>query len=445
MPGWNFDAALASARSAWDDVLDRLQLDPVADGDAGERQLTALRLAQYRVLARYGDITDRDGRYRAADGSVRRMPAGTAYIGNLDLDREHGEVLPLLDLLVPGRMPAFTETLLAHQVATGRLPSRTAWGRNAGGHAPHAPLLTLAGLVSRASRGVDPERVLPPMVKPGQLYGGDLPWDAYLPLGYFPADRAVEGGVRLTLQAARAHHSVALVAAAVGDEDVAGAYAAQAVLYRQLWDEQARTFRPRDSHRQWTGPDPAGHPGPVRGASAEQWIPGRFDIDGLLGLLGGRQALADALGAWLDMVGATGQGTKDAGMGEVPGYVPWLYFFSNDPAAGLRAVRQWQEHARIGESDVARSAELLFAALGLFPVLDTAGEYLLAAPGVAQARIRWDGGQLVVNGRSGDGIPGAGMITLDGTPLPGRTVDHRRLARGGELDFGGTVTDRLAP
>ena len=441
LPGWDYDAALADTRAAWDQTLGRLRLGPQADaGDDGAGGIerpgdddasgAALLAALYQVFARYGDITDSDGRYRSADGSVRRMPAGHAHIGNLDLEQEHGELLPLLDLLAPGRAADVAETLLAHQVATGRLPTRTAWGRETGGGAAHAPLLVLAGMVSRGTDGAEPERVLPPMIKPDPVYGAEPAWAALPPLHEFPAEAGAPGFVGRELRAARAHHAVALVAAALGDREVASAYAARSVLYRRLWNGRGGVFAPGAGGARSPVSDLSGGD---EGPEAAPWTAGRFDIDSLLGVLGGRQALADGLSARLD----TGSGGV---VGEVPSpgpaFLPWLYYFSNDPDRGPGAVRRWRAAVAKGPSDAATSAATVFAALGLFPVLDTAGEYVLGAPTISRATLLRGDSELTIERDAAIGDASAGRILLDGTPLPGRTLAHRRLVEGAFLRFG---------
>lgn len=445
LPGWDYDAALGDARAAWDETLGRLRLSPDTGGGGsaraedrdgrgvGDASRAPLVAALYRVFAHYGDITDSDGRYRSADGSVRRMPAGHAYIGNLNLEREHGELLPLLDLLAPGRVADVAETLLAHQVATGRLPTRTAWGRETVPGAADAPLLVLAGMVSRGTSGAEPERVLPPMIKPVAAYGGEPAWDALPPLDDFPAAEQAPNAVGRELRTARAHHAVALVAAALGDRDVASAYAARSVLYRRFWNGRAGLFvtgsAEADGARSTLSDRTAGGASP----DVALWTAGRFDIDGLLGLLGGRQALAEGLSAHLD--GGSGGAARDF-PAPGPAFLPWLYYFSNDPARGLRAVRRWQTAAANGVPDAPASAAMLFAALGLFPVLDTAGEYVLGTPTIHRATVLRAGSRLMIERETSVGNSLADSILLDGTPLPGRTLAHRRLIEGEVLRFG---------
>jgi putative alpha-1,2-mannosidase len=389
--GLGYEALLQATRADWNRALGRIRVTaPVS---------TQARVATdwYRVLAHYGNVADRDGRFRAADGSVRQVGEGRAYVGNLDLARDQWALIPLLALLAPEQMHGFAESLLLHQRVTGRFPHRTAWGAvvNDGATAPDDPAAApaiLAGWVSRGESDTEADRVLPPLIKASRETGL---WTGYQP------ERAGAQPLTRILTASRLAQAVAVVAAAAGDRETAGAYAARAVFYRPHFDPQwAETL----------------------------WTAALFDIDGLLELIGGRTLLAQRLDAAFT-VGA-GSGRLDA-TASATQHTPWLYGFSNRPER-MRPVLNEVLAARGGVT-AQDAAWRLFGVMGLYPVLPADGDYMLAPPAVEQVTLALGEELLTLTARLDDSWPGT--VWMDGQPLPGRLVSHGRLERGGKVDF----------
>lgn len=435
---WNFERALEEVRDRWDQWLGRLA---IAGEDAAA---VAVRHAWYRVLSHYGDLTDRDGRFRAPDGSVRRVPGGRVLVGNLVLAREADTVVPLLALLAPEVSVGLAETVLLHHRLTGRFPVSTGWGfeRTLKERPPTPQVLAmLAGLAARDLPGLEAQRLLPAMLKTtGPLGGASAPRNPN-GLGYFAYDRVDGPTVSLTLEASEAQHALASVAAQLGNRAMAAEAAARSVLYRQLYEPQTGFFRARSSRLAWRSPfDPVAPSAVVRSDYRDGspwgalWTPARFDIEGLLTLLGGRQVLADRLESYFSGAGGEAVPANPAGKA-TPGnldHVPWLYAFSNRPRAGQPAIDQRLAEG-VGSPSAAPDAAAwrIFASLGLFPVSPASGDYVLSRPAVTGAVMRVGDGELVIETAPSRGA--GSPATLDDVPLTGPTVSHRRLAAGGLL------------
>jgi putative alpha-1,2-mannosidase len=432
--GLGFEGVLRSTRNAWDALLGRFTV--VAGDEVKARTATDW----YRVLANYGKLEDRDGRYRAPDGSLRRVADGQGFIGNLDLWREQWTVLPLIDLLAPELLQGLPETLLLHQRVTGHFPDRTAWGRMLFGQDERsdgssiAPAV-LAGFVSRRGTEADAERMLPPVIKASR--------GAQFPTGFVPFDGNRPPSVSRTLAVSRGSQAVAVIAARARDRDTAGAFAARAVFYRLLYDPGEGTFRGKDRAGRWRSPFP---PTPDRPAAFEDfsdgrwaealWVPALFDIDGLLELLGGQQALE----ARLDAAFSAGPGEAGLDATRPPmQHTPWLYGFTNHPERIAKRLEEAGASRNAPGADAA--AWRLFRVLGLYPVLPAEGEYMLAPPAVREARLEVEGRSLrLVAPGKGSGV-WRGGVRVDGQLLPGRLVSHSRLARGGLVSFDASTGD----
>src|SRR5690606_14153892 len=126
----------------------------------------------------------------------------------------------------------------------------------------------------------------PPLHRPGNA--------SYLALGYVPMDEAdrVWGPVSTTLEYALADHALARLAEALGRADDAAAFDAQSLRYRQLFDPETETLRPRDAAGAFLTPfDPdategsaghrdAGGPGYVEGTAWHYAFAAPHDVDG---------------------------------------------------------------------------------------------------------------------------------------------------------------------
>ena len=356
-------------------------------------------------------------------------------------------MLPLLSLVAPEWMSGFAESLLAQKRMNGHLPDRVRNGSAQTGSTLAPALPVLASMVATGAPGVEPARILPSMLKDVSIPKGDWPWADFQALGYFPYDRVDGRSVLLTLEASRAHRAVAGVAAVLGDRDVAAEHATRTLFYRQLFRAEAVRFCARNHLGTWraecTLPTDVGarnmNDG-QRAAEAALWAPARFDVDGLITLLGGRQALAERLALLFD-AGGTGTDPGIRYEHDDPGlhHVPWLFAYSNSPERTVSVVRRVLETAGpVTTESVEQSAWRVFAILGFYPVLHGQGEYVLGTPLVTEARIE-TGDRVLRIERGVADTPGVTHpISLDGVPLPGRTLGHRRLTQGSILRFVGS-------
>jgi putative alpha-1,2-mannosidase len=255
--------------------------------------------------------------------------------------------------------------------------------------------------------------------------------------GYVSFDDGQPPSVTRTLDVSREAHAVAVIAAAAGDRQMAGDYAARAVFYRLLYDPESGVFRGRDRAGRWRSPFP---PSPDWPAGFEDFADGRweealwtaslFDIEGLLELLGGQRVLRERLDA---AFGAVPEQARLDVTRPTLQHTPWLYGFTNRP----ERIRQ-----RLDQSGVARggieahaAAWRLFRILGFYPVLPASGDYMLAPPAVREARLDVGDRSLVLVFPGGRAESWRGEVKVDGQLLPGRLVSHQRLGRGGTLTF----------
>jgi predicted alpha-1,2-mannosidase len=423
------------ARDEWNALLGRLSLS--GDESIRRRAYTAM----YRLLSAYGDITDSDGQYRSAGGDVRRAPPRQAYLGNLAPAQRYRTAVPMLSLVAPDRMADLFATITAHQQATGALPGQTVWGRARPSHAPDLAIPVIASLVNRGLPGIQAPRALPPILKASLPGGPGLPWADYERLGYFAFNVMPDGSVSRSLEVSLLDHATASVAAQLGERELAQSFAVRMLFYRQLFDPAQNFFRGRDDQRNWRMPFSPANGGPGsedydnRDPWAALWSVAQFDIDGLLVLLGGREALTRRLDDFVDLARASGR-MDPAGL-PADWHVPWLYPFSNLPRRGQLLSTALFNSPPPADMTEDRAAWELFTLLGFYPVIPSLGEYVLGIPQVASASLQIGEQQLFIDApgllKSGPG--NATGASFDGARLPGYSVSHRRLAGGGSLVF----------
>lgn len=459
--GLRFEAVRAEARADWETLLGRIAID------APEQRKRVFYSALYRVFMHPSDIADADGRVRGPTGHVIDAPGGR-YYSTLSLWDTFRAVQPLFTLLVPERVDGIVSTLLAHHRAQGYLPLWTAWGRETHTMIGNPALPLIADALAKGFRGFDRNDALQAMVvtstapRPAAPAWALRDWAVYEQYGYVPLDRVSSESVSLTLEYGIGDDAVARVARALGRGDVAERFAARAQGYRKLWDGDTQQMRGRDSRGRWRTPfdplvptSPLGQPGDYTEANAWQYTltPALHDPQGLIGLMGS----ASSFETWLDRFFALEASGVDKHQGqealigqyahgnEPSHHIAYLYAFTSSPWKGhaliQRIVRDFYRDAPngvTGNDDCGQmSAWLVFATLGLYPVVPASGTYVLGAPQVRSAVLRVPGAPaLRVLARGyGSSRPFAREARLNGQIVPVTSLAHAALVAGGELRF----------
>lgn len=448
--GRSFDAVRKDADAQWNALLARVRLP-----DAPERQQMIFYSSLYRSLLHPSVISDLDGRYRGPTGQVEQA-GGRQHYSSLALRPASRAALPLLGLLVPERLGDIVGSLLADQRTLGRLPQSSLWGQEVGGGPGNPGLLALAQALAQGVPGVDAAAALTAMLATAtQDREGAPPWGALALHGFFPFDIVPQGSVTQTLEAGLGDDAVARVADAAGRADLARAFADRAQGYRRLWDAETRLMRGRESTGPWRTPAPEAAAGADHLDShplQESFAPAQHDIDGLMALWGGPRPLTAMLDRLFDPASAPterrlppsqiGRYDHAAPTGQ---HIPWLYAYSTAPWRGHALTQQLSRRAYSIRWDNLPAADLgalpsawyVFATLGWYPVAPARGSYVLGAPQVQRAEIRWpDGRTLRVLAPGASSFrPHAASVSWNGRPLDWPEIEHARLAAGGELRF----------
>lgn len=453
-----FEAVVQSARSQWNALLGRIEIE----GRAREKRI--FYSALYRTLIHPSDIADVDGRVRGPTGEVIWTKTGH-YYSTLSLWDTFRGVHPLFTLIVPERVDGMVQTLLDHHRAQGYLPLWTAWGRETWTMIGNPALPVIADAVVKGFSGFDREEALAAMIatstkpRPRAPVWAQQDWAAYERFGYLPYDLGEGEAVSKTLEYGIGDAAVARVARILGRHEVAQVFKIRAGGYRKLFDPATQTMRARNQAGGWRTPfdplvptSPMNNPGDYTEANAWQYTatPALHDVNGFRALVGGPSGLA----LWLDRFFALpSQGdNKHLGQEALIGqyahgnepshHVAWLYAYSDAPQRGYdkvaRIARTFysdRPDGIIGNDDCGQmSAWYVFAALGFYPVEPASGRFTLGRPLVAKARLHLaDGRTLQIERSKGSDV------VLRGQKITGPVVDYQSLMAGGELAFPRTI------
>lgn len=441
------------ARKAWNGYLNRIRIE------GSDLQKENFYTSMYHLLIQPTNIADADGQYTGVDGKVASA-AGGDYFSTLSLWDTYRAAHPLYTLLLPEKVDAFVNTLIAHHRAQGFLPIWTLWGQeNYCMIANHAvPVIVDAYL--KGFRGFDAEEAYQAVKQSLTQNHRNSPWDMYDKYGYYPFDLIPVESVSRTLESVYDDACAARFAEALGKTDDALFFGNRANYYKNLFDSETRLMRGRDSSGNWRTPFQAlfnTHAtvgGDYTEGNAWQYTwHVQHDIEGLIALMGGKEACIAKLdtlftmdstveGHSADVTGLIGQYAHG---NEPSHHVAYIYTLAGKPSATQALIRkifgtQYQNRpdGLCGNDDCGQmSAWYLFSGMGFYPVDPCGGEYVIGAPQFPELTIQLPGNKrFVIEAR---GISESNMyvesVTLNGAPLLGYKLSHQQILAGGNLVF----------
>jgi predicted alpha-1,2-mannosidase len=447
-----FEAAVASARGAWDDILGRVEVE---GGPPGAREMFYTFL--YRAYSGKSLLQDVGGRYRDMCGREQSLPAGGAVYSSDGLWGAQWTLFPLWTLLTPRVAQSWVGALLESAERGGWISEAPV----AFGYAPimvaqHQQSLIVSAW-QKGIRGFDGERawraIEHDLTTPGVAhacggFAGDRQLEPYLRLGYVPEEA---GPVSNTLEYAFDDWAASQLALALGKRDAHARFLARSRSWRNVLDPKTGFVRRRHADGRWLEPfDPFrfgteggwNGPGYVEGNA---WLYTFFvphDVPGLVAALG-----ADEFNRRLEE--GFEQGHVD--LGNQPNLqAPILFNYSGRPWLAQKHAREVL--ARMfdatplrgwaGEEDEGQlSALFVLLSMGLFEMdggcaVDPG--YDLASPLFDRVTLHLDplyGGRTFTIEARGNSPANVYVqsATLDGRPLREPRLRHADLVHGGRL------------
>jgi predicted alpha-1,2-mannosidase len=445
VPGFDFDGARAAARAAWDEALQRIEIE-----GGSEAQRRTFYTALYHALLQPNLFQDVDGRFLGRDGQVHSASGYTRYTV-FSLWDTFRAAHPLYALLERGRTRDFVRTFLEQYREAGRLPVWELWGNETDTMIGYHAVPVIADAWIKGIRGFDAALALEAMKASANADLFGLP--EYRKHGYVPAEAESES-VSKTLEYAYDDWTIATFARAIGREGDAREFARRAQGWTHLLDPQG--FMRARRNGGFVAPfDPFEVNNNYTEANAWQYsffVP--HDVDGLAARLGGPRGLERRLDALFaapsettgrrqsDITGLIGQYVHG---NEPSHHMAYLYAYAGAPAktqAMVRRILDEQYSDRpdglAGNEDCGQmSAWYVLSALGFYPVTPGTADYVVGAPLFERAQVRFeDGRSFTIRARNGGpGRPYVQSASLNGRPYSRSFLTHDALVAGGELVF----------
>jgi predicted alpha-1,2-mannosidase len=430
---FDFDATRHRAVEAWNARLHAVEVKPEVRGEGApsERRI-AFYTALYHSLLHPNVVGDIDGRYRGTDGRVHAASGFTPY-ANFSLWDTYRSQNQLVALLFPEVARDVYLSILAGANESGSL---VRWGlldseTNVMTGDPVTPFVVegwskglLAGHEAEAyemlHKNVSEE---PPASSRanGRTGIGAYARRGYVPSGLVPGvdctqkfgDNDCAHPASATLEYAAADAALALMAEGLGHTSDAQALASRGQSYRNLWDSDTGTFRPRTREGAFVTPyEPAYAGGAFHEGGAFQyaWLVPQ-DFAGLVELMGGPRATEQRLDEFFaydalardpsttSTVWATspfeyyGKRTYSPS-NELDLIAPYVYLWARAPHKTATVVKAARALFTIapdgirGNDDLGTmSAWYVWSSLGIYPTMSGANFFALTSPEFERATI----------------------------------------------------------
>jgi predicted alpha-1,2-mannosidase len=452
-PGWEFDAYRRSAADAWERKLQRIRIET-----PDKARKTVFYTALYHALIAPTAFCDADNRYRGADGQVHAGAFQNHTVFSLwDTFRA---LHPLMTIVQAELVDDLVQSMMAVYRESGQLPVWSLWGNETNTRIGYHAVPVITDAIFKGLTTVDRGEALGAMKASAMQDGRGLIWlKPPETRGYIPADRETES-VSKTLEYAFDDWCIARLAAKLERQGDSRFFETRAGFCRNVFDPATGFMRGRLADGSWKAPfspfvsRQAQHEYTEGNAWQYTWSV-MHDVQGLITLMGGREAFVRKLDELFDLPSViegvtappdvTGLIGQYAQGNEPSHHVAYLYAYAGAPwKSAARAAQIATTLYRTGPDGLCgnedcgqMSAWYLFSAMGFYPVNPAGGVYVIGAPLMDRASIDL-GGQRTFTIEAQGLSPANRCITgatLNGKPLDRCWIAHEDVARGGVLRF----------
>ena len=448
LAGWDFEATKTKARQAWNDELNKIQVE-----GGSEKERTIFYTALYHSMVHPIVYMDVDGRYRSTDGKIYRANDFVNYT-TFSLWDTFRALHPLFTIINRKRTVDFIKTFLERYEHTGRMLIMEFFGVE--GEVPpmigYHSLSVIADAYEKGIRDYDVKKVYKAMkeLADDTLREGK---PLYFDYGFIPADLKGQS-VSRTLEYSYDDWCVTRLARDYSKDDELK-YSIRGEFYKNLFCKDVNFMRGRKSNFQWVPDfDPMETINHYTEANAYQYTP--FvpqDIAGLIELMGGDKKFEQ----WLDACFSTETDPSKINVRDVTGligqyahgnepshHIAYLYNFAGVPWKTQRMARRIMSELYSdkrdgidGNEDCGQmSAWYVLSAMGFYSVTPGMPYYVIGSPLFDKITIHLENGstfKIIANNNSAENI------YIQSATLNGKTYNKSYLMHSDIMD-GATLT-----
>ncbi len=450
LPGWDFEAVKADARSAWNKELGKMQIE-CKDQDTRTVFYTAL----YHSMIAPSLYNDVDGQYRGSDDVVRQ--GDFQNYTTFSLWDTYRAAQPLMTLIHPERMDDIVKTFYNIYKEQGDLPVWHLMGNETDCMVGNPGLIVFADAIVKGFRaGLTDQQILDAMVTTANM--PDRGQNFRLTYGYIPADLYHES-VANDMEYAIADAALANAAAYLGQDKLAAEFTERSHSWRHFWDPKTQFLRGRKTDGSFTEPfDPiySRHETSdyTEGTGWQYlWLVPQ-DVDGLVQLFGSEQATVAKLdglfeapdhiegeNASPDISGLIGQYAHG---NEPSHHTIYLYSMLGQPDKAADRLRQVYKEMYFndveglaGNEDVGQmSGWYLMSSMGFYQVEPALPRFWFGAPLFEKMVVKVAGGDFTITAKGvTSGKTHIKSVKLNGQAYALPYIEYKDIVAGGTLEY----------
>ncbi|WP_394825377.1 GH92 family glycosyl hydrolase [Pendulispora albinea] len=435
IPDWNFAGVRANADSAWNKLLNRIQVSGGSNDDL-QKFYTAL----YHVFQSPSVSSDVNGQYRGFDNATHTASGMTVYqnYSGWDIYRSWAA---LMGLVAPDVMTDVVKSMVLDGQQGGLLPK---WSNQTvedfimtGDPGP----IIVSSAYAFGVRNFDTAAALALMAKAsngGTMQGSPIRGrqNELMSLGFIP------GNASDSLEYSASDFAVAQFAKALGDTAKYDTHIARAQWWANVFSTESSYINTRNSDRSWALPlDPGSDSNYTEGSAAQYTWMITYNFASLIDLMGGPETAVQRLDHHFTRVNE-GHNTPYFWIGNEPEHgVPWAYNFARLPAGASSAVRRVMSEAfhtgpggLPGNDDLgATSAWYIWAALGMYPAIPGADVLAMHGSSFDSILIQRAAGNIRITG--GGASPYVQGVQVNGASTSRSYLRYPDVAAGGTIAF----------
>ena len=453
IPGWDFEAIVAQAKTKWTNELDKIVVE---DKDSVAK--VVFYTALYHTMISPNLYNDVNGDYRGSGPEPREVYKNASFENYtmLSLWDTYRAANPLYLLHQPERVDGMINTMLNIYQQQGKLPIWHLRGDETNTMAGYSAIPIVVDAYMKGYTGFDHELAYE-AVKASAMYDQQNGIEWIKKIGYAPYNKVYES-VAYALEYCVADWAISQMAAKMGKTEDAEYFAKRAQYYKNYYDETVGYFRGKDENGKWNPVfDAKKANGPwikdyTEGNAAQYlWLVPQ-DVEGLIELVGGEEVFNERLDNFFVEQIEDNQVSDITGLiglyahGNEPGHhTTYLYAYSGQQWKTAQKVRFIMDDMYsdrpdgiIGNEDCGQmSAWYIFSAMGFYPVNTPSNAYVFGSPRFDKVTMNLAGGKKFVveaidNNQQNIYIQ---KVELNGKPHTQSFVTYKDIAAGGTLTF----------